>query len=67
MARAIAFQRRQKLGQNLVAKKRTARSDEEEAGVGDDTAEPLGRLAILRQDDEAADLGGAVVRIADAQ
>jgi len=58
MAGAVGLQGRQKLRQNLVAKERPARRNEEKTRVGNDAPKALGRFAVLRQHDESADFGG---------
>ena len=67
MGGAVRLERRQQLGEHLVAEPLAVHLDEEEAHVREERAEPLGHAAVLGIEHEAADLGRAVVRVADAQ
>ena len=65
--RAVRLERREELGEELVFEPLAMHLDEEKAHVRDEEAEALRLLAILGADDEAADLGRAIVRVADRQ
>jgi hypothetical protein len=66
-AGAVGLQRRQQLGQHLIAEHRAVHADEQEPHVRQRLAQRLGVAAVLGQQDQAADLRRAVVVVADAQ
>ncbi len=62
-----AFERRQQLREHLVAERGAVQPDVEEAHVGEPLAERLGLAAVVGVQHQPADLGRAVVVVADAQ
>ena len=67
LRRAIGLERRQQLGQHLIAEQLAMHAHEQEPHVRQRLAERIRVAPVLRQQDEAADLGRAVVVVADAQ
>ena len=64
---AVGLERREELGEDLVAEELAVRLDEEEAHVGDEETEAFGHAPVVGREHEPADLRRPVVRVADAQ
>ena len=61
VTRSVRLEWGEQLGEELVAKERAVRRDEQKAHVRDEQPESLWRLAVLGGHDESTDLGRAVV------
>jgi len=65
--RPVRLERGQELREDLVAKRVAVHLDEEEADVRKEEPDALWDLPVLGVEDEAADLRGAIVRVADGE